>query len=394
MPLPQHITTGFEFDEAIWLAELCQRAHELFTHESETETQTLYDALYSDAEWSFVHAVSAGSARALIVQRSDRQQYALVFWMPESARRNTEQQSKSTAQVDAADVQDIPVTRGAGREEPHGNSTQPNRSESAAYPPLPNEVMPPSLGMRVYREWLEAFAACQEDVEHFFSERVSTKTAGACSNEPTELEIYISGHGAGGCLAALCALYLKRSWESRLDFPFFNLKMINFGSPKLGNKAFVDYYATHLKGYSYRVQNLLDGATYEPSQSVPFLYNLQLRLPGVDYVRDGDTYYMTYEHVGEPYLLGGIGTSSSDYHFRGPLSSTAIVPFAHSAAGYKQMLIETRKLRETYWKPVQRLAASVKKQRSQVIGAFQKQKAEAQKAVEEAVEEVQIKVTK
>jgi len=47
MPLPQHITTGFEFDEAIWLAELCQRAHELFTHESETETQTLYDALYA-----------------------------------------------------------------------------------------------------------------------------------------------------------------------------------------------------------------------------------------------------------------------------------------------------------------------------------------------------------
>jgi len=111
MPLPQHITTGFEFDEAIWLAELCQRAHELFTHESETETQTLYDALYSDAEWSFVHAVSAGSARALIVQRSDRQQYALVFWMPESARRNTEQQSKSTAQVDAADVQEASLRR-------------------------------------------------------------------------------------------------------------------------------------------------------------------------------------------------------------------------------------------------------------------------------------------
>lgn len=387
MTLPQHITTGFEFDEAIWLAELCQRAHQLFTHESKTETQTLYDALYADAEWSFVHAISAAPARALIVQRGERQQYAVVFWMPEAALRNT-------AHADAADAQGIPVARGAGQEEPHGNSSQPDRSESTMYPPLPNEVTPPSLGVRVYREWLEAFAACQEDVERFFSEQVSANTKDASWSAPTEMEIYSSGHGAGGCLAALCALYLKRSWESRLDFPFFNLKMINFGSPKLGNKAFVDYYATHLKEYSYRVQNLLDGATYEPSQSVPFPYNLQLRLPGVDYVRDGDVYYMTYEHVGEPYLLGGIGTSSSDYHFRGLLSSTAIVPFAHSAAGYKQMLIETRKLQETYWKPIQRLAAGVKKQRKQVVDAFQKQKAEAQKTVEEAVEEVQIKVTK
>jgi len=46
------------------------------------------------------------------------------------------------------------------------------------------------------------------------------------------------------------------------------------------------------------------------------------------------------------------------------------------------MLIEARTFQETYWKPVQRVAATIDKQRRQLIAAFQKQGAEIQEAIE------------
>ncbi len=392
MTFSEHITTGFDFDEAIWLAELCQRAQQLFTHESGAAAAEIYDALYQDQEWKVVRAIGspANPARTLIVKRNNRRQYAIVFWMPESAGLAAVQAGKAAEQRAAANTQTISITNLDSPEASNGSPAQPDRMGSVAYPPLPGEVAPPALGVRVQRIWLDAIATCQKEIEQFFSEQIQANDEQSSALAPNEIEIYVSGHGGGGCLAALGALYLKRQWESRIDFPFFSLKMINFGSPKLGNKAFVDYYHKHMGGFSYRVQNLLDGATFEPATTAPFPYNLQLLLPGVDYVRDGEEYYMSYEHIGEAYILAGVGTTPSEFHFRGPFSSTTILPFPHSAAGYKQMLIEMRKLKDTYWKPVERVVAGLDKQRQQLVDVFQKQGAEIQKVVEE----VQIKVMK
>jgi hypothetical protein len=384
MTFPEHLTTGFDFDEAIALAELCERADRLFSQETGGEPADLYPVLYPAQPWRFVHAIgeTTAPARVLIVQRADRQQYSVVFWVRPLGQAGANQYVQVITATDLA-ATDLAAVAGDAND-----NTHIHQAGSAAYPPLPGEIAPPPLGVRVYSEWLAALATCQDEIEQFFAEQINISTPQAADSAVTEVEIYLTGHGAGGCMAALGALSLKRRWESRIDFPYFSLKMINFGSPKLGNKAFVDYYHKHMKGFSYRVQNLLDGATYEPALTAPFPYNLQLLLSGVDYVRNGEEYYMTYEHIAEAYTLPGIGAPPTDFHFRRPWQATTLLPFAHSAEGYKQMLVAARKFQERYWKPVQRLAGMFDKQGKQFFAMFQKQGQELQKAVEN----IQIKV--
>lgn len=125
--------------------------------------------------------------------------------------------------------------------------------------------------------------------------------------------------------------------------------MYNIGSTKVGNKAFVEYYNQQMKGFSYRVQNLMDAAIYFPlSVSIPFPYNLELMIPGIDYVRAGDLYYAYYEHVGEPYTLFGLGNQNLDLGFGGPLNFTIPVPFSHGPDGYKEMLIEAHERQQIF----------------------------------------------
>jgi hypothetical protein len=380
MNLPEHITTGFDIDEAIGLAELCQRAEQVFAPGAAGNAKERYDALYPNQPWRLAHAIDAANTRALIMHREGRKQYAVVFWMPASQVAPASAPPAEAANLAAQVVKVINL--------PSNARAKPDKLRSVAYPPLTDELAPPDLGVRVHQGWLEHFDACKAQIELFFSGVIGAGTSdligaganGAASSAPNEFEIYVTGHGAAGCVAALCVLYLKRRWEARIDFPFFSLKMVNFGSPKIGNKAFVDYYNKHMHDFSYRVQNLLDGATYEPATVAPLLYNLQLLLPGVDYVRSGDDFYMAYQHIGSACTFAGVGNPERD--FNGPFRSTLLLPFSHGPAGYKDMLVEARAFQETYWKPVQRVATTIDKQRRQLISTVQKQGAELQKAIE------------
>lgn len=378
MNLPEHITTGFDFDEAIVLAELCERAEQIFAPEAAGNVRDRYEALNKDQPWQFAHAIDSTNIRALIVQRDSRKQYAVVFWMPASQLAPASAPTAEPANLVAQVIQVINLPSNATAK---GNHAEPDKPRSVVYPALPDELAPPDPGVRVHPGWLQPFEACKDQIERFFSDLIGAGAGDAEAPTPNEFEIYVTGHGAAGCVAALCVLYLKRRWEARIDFPFFNLKMINFGSPKIGNKAFVDYYNKHMQGFSYRVQNLLDGATYEPATGAPLLYNLQLLLPGVDYVRRGDEYYLAYQHIGEASTFAGVGNPKHD--FNGPFRSTVLLPFSHTAAGYKQMLVKARTFQETYWKPVQQVAATIEKQHRRLISAVQKQDAEIQKAIED-----------
>lgn len=366
MSLSEHLTHDFDFDEAIWLAELCCRATQVFDP-GRSNPSNLYATLFAD-EWQFAHAIGGAAAQALIVRCANRNQWAVIFQGREQAERPANAPNGSAPN----DGQAIPITN-LEDEEPAATETPIREAvRSAAYPALPGELAPPPLGARVGEEWLHAFDACQDEIEDFFDSLMSAGAEQARSFQPQELEVYLTGHGAGGCLAALCALHLKRRWESRIDFPFFNLKLYSFGAPQLGNRIFVDYYNRQLKGFSYCVQNLLDGVTYEPAVTAPFPYNLQLLLPGVDYVRDGDDYYMAYAQIGEVIPLVGVGTTKQLFHFKGPFQSLLVAPFVHGPEGYKQMLIQARQYRETYWKPVQDFADKVDAWRKELAATFKK----------------------
>ncbi len=126
--------------------------------------------------------------------------------------------------------------------------------------------------------------------------------------------------------------------------------MYNIASCKVGNKDFVKYYNSHMKGFSYRIQNLLDSAIYVPTACVvPFPYNLSLMVPGIDYIKDGDLYYAYYEHVGEAYTVIGLGYQNLNLNFGGPLNFTIPVAFPHGPDGYKNMLIEARRSEGLSW---------------------------------------------
>lgn len=371
MTLPNQLTTGFVFDEAIALAEFAAQARQVFARTTGEEAKALYNLLFKDDEWGCVHALGAHQVHALLLQRKEESQFALVIDVTPA----TSQASPATATVAAPAEhasQMITVTNIPGSRASH--QQQPTVSDdSVEYLPMAGERTPPLRGARVYHLWQRAFAAIQAQLEAAFSPTGALQLHNGFS-------LYVAGHGAGGCVAALTTLHLQRIWEAQLDFPTFQLKTYTFGSPKIGNRAFVDGYNQRMQGFSYRVQNLMDGATYAPMPQAPFPYNLQALLPGVDYVRQGNHYFTTYEHVGELCALPGMGRLPQNYNFAQGFKALTALPFAHDAAGYHAMLSEAQSLQSAVLGPAQQATAWLNSQTAQLLGTFQQQVATLQSA--------------
>lgn len=373
MSATEQLTSGFDFAEAIQMAELTQRASQLFEQSPTGDAKAMYNAFSAETAWTCVFAVPQrkNQARVLILKNSTRPLFALVLAGP-AASSAIEPVMPSLAMVAEAG-QEIEVTNLAVEPRASPPLDHTKVAEAAEYLPIAGERVPPPRGARVYGEWLKAFEAIQDEIELYFSEALNELVGG--------FEVYVTGHGSGGCLAALCALRLKRKWEMRIDFPSFNLKLYNFGSPKIGNKVFVEYYNQQMQGFSYRVQNLLDATTYEPMVQAPFPYNLSLLLPGVDYVRQGAEYFTLYEHIGTACVFYGLGSPTQDYHFAKGSKSLLPLPFPHDAAGYRALLSEAQKWQTAVLAPAQQMATKLNERKNQWMSRFQKQSAELQKVL-------------
>jgi len=377
MSASNQLTSGFDFNEAINLAELTQRGGQIFAHGGAGDAKAMYNMLFADAAWTCVGAItdSKQQAQAIILKNPVRPLFALILAGPPIA--GITQPMKPSQSTDAEVVQTIEVTTLVGdtpvaaqldQQKPHQKPV-----EAGEYLPIAGERVPPPRGARVYTRWLKAFQTIQDEIELYFNEARNELTAG--------FEVYVTGHGTGGCVAALCALQLKRKWELRIDFPTFNLKMYNFGSPKIGNKIFVEYYNQQLQGFSYRIQNLLDAATYEPMTQAPFPYNLPLWLPGVDYVRYGSEYFTTYEHIGEACLLPGLGNPTPGFHFKPGSRPFLPLPFPHDPEGYRAMVSEARDRQAALLVPAQQLVTKLNEQKNHFLTKFKHQSAQFQKVV-------------
>lgn len=494
MTLPNYLANGFDFDEAISLVELCQRAQQVLAHAAGSDAKDLYNLLFKDDEWVCVHATEAkAQAQALILHRTATTQFVLVFNEPETHSVKTAQATASggdatsgaTPSTAQTAMPTIPVINLAITNKSLPSVDPRETANSVEYSPLLGEAAPPPRGARVHEPRLRALAALQEDIELFFNTLVDVKlaqpdkaaplisdltdlgqrelpgskepdspkgehlttslttigdalalkfgpkvsktalkalaqggggmNAGKARPQKTEevtdtptdtpdqllaqalvgqtvlvdvapgIDLYVTGHRRGGCLAALCVLYLKRRWETQLDFPLFNLKMYSFGSPKIGNKSFVDYYNRNLQGFSVCVQNLMDRATYEPTVQAPFPYNLQLQLPGIDYVRcpgsSGDEYLTAYQPIEEAYQLPGIGYPTQEFNFLRGFRSLIPLPYAHDVAGYKAMLEDTYAFQRTWQASTQQVMGVVNEQKDQLLARVTKQAGAVQKAI-------------
>lgn len=364
MTLPNQLTTGFTFDEAVALAEFSARARQVFAHSTGEEAKTLYNLLFTGDEWGCVHALGAQQVHALLLQCRDEPQFALVIDVMPAASKATPAMATGSVPAENASptipVANIPARGWAVYQQPTVSD------DSVEYLAVAGERTPPLRGARVYKPWQELFAAIQAQLEAAFS------LAGALQLR-NGFSLYVAGHGVGGCVAALVTLHLQRIWEAQLDFPAFQLKTYTFGSPKIGNRAFVDGYNQRMQGFSYRVQNLMDGATYEPMPQAPFPYNLQALLPGVDYVRQGNHYFTTYEHVGELCALPGLGRLPQNYNFAQGFKALTTLPFTHDAAGYQAMLREAQSLQSAVLGPAQQATAWLNSQKTQLLATFQQQ---------------------
>jgi hypothetical protein len=200
--------------------------------------------------------------------------------------------------------------------------------------------------------------------------------------ETGRLEVYLTGHSLGGVLAQYCAIYLRQAWAMQPDFPPFALKVYTVGSPKVGNRGFVDFYNGLLRDHSYRVENQLDPAVRIPQASAPFPYNVQLMIPNVDFVRDGDNYYARYAAAGEPYYLFNVGYQNVELNFGGPLRLTLPIPFPHGPDGYKEMLIRAQAWQQRFWKPAQNIVRTMFQEQTEQLAALQLQLADLRSAVD------------
>lgn len=80
-------------------------------------------------------------------------------------------------------------------------------------------------------------------------------------------QLYITGHSLGAALGTLCALEFSDRYPKR------TLTMYNFGSPRVGNSQFVEYFTEKVRR-SFRVVN-----TGDPVTKVPFEFMSYRHVP-------------------------------------------------------------------------------------------------------------------
>ncbi|KAL4479273.1 hypothetical protein ABPG72_011485 [Tetrahymena utriculariae] len=92
--------------------------------------------------------------------------------------------------------------------------------------------------------------------------------------------IIITGHSLGGALATLQAVDIKA------QIPDFSIKLVTFGSPKVGNSQFSNYANDFLKNDSIRITNIKDIIPhllfkffdfYHTGQEIWFLDNVSVK---------------------------------------------------------------------------------------------------------------------
>ncbi len=101
------------------------------------------------------------------------------------------------------------------------------------------------------------------------------------AKETPHQQIVCTGHSLGGALATLCAVDIKYNLPDKV------VSAYTFGSPKVGNAEFVNFY------------NKLVPQTYRVVNSVDVVPNLPPNIPLV----------ISYEHVGELQHLGDLQAS-------------------------------------------------------------------------------------
>ncbi|CAM9438289.1 unnamed protein product [Ectocarpus sp. 13 AM-2016] len=114
----------------------------------------------------------------------------------------------------------------------------------------------------------------------------------AMEGKPEDWHLYITGHSLGGALATLATLDHCRR------YPKAKVTMYNFGSPRVGNKAFAELYDSFV-GDSFRVVNNLDVVARMPRATMGGI--------SLDYQHAGRTVMVAEDPEEPPWIQGESG---------------------------------------------------------------------------------------
>jgi len=117
------------------------------------------------------------------------------------------------------------------------------------YPDVPNAD--------VHRGFYNAYKGVRTQIQ----EAIKT----VISKVPKVNQIYVTGHSLGGALAAICSLDLV---ESKFNLP---VTVYSFGEPRVGNKAFSQYYNALIPN-NWRVVNKADIVPHVPTESMRYFH--------------------------------------------------------------------------------------------------------------------------
>ncbi|CAM9555140.1 unnamed protein product [Pylaiella littoralis] len=120
-------------------------------------------------------------------------------------------------------------------------------------------------------------------------ETLAAVVGSAIDGKPEEWHVYVTGHSLGGALATLAALdHMRR-------YPNANVTMYNFGSPRVGNRAFAQLYDSYV-GDSFRIVNNLDAVARMPRAT--------MRGISLDYSHSGRTVMVAEDPEEAPWIQG------------------------------------------------------------------------------------------
>ncbi|KAF0683850.1 Aste57867_24125 [Aphanomyces stellatus] len=141
-----------------------------------------------------------------------------------------------------------------------------------------------SAAVLVHVGFLKAYQTLQPQILDTIARLMQTHATANATTTTPRLQLYCTGHSLGGALATLCAMDLA------LTQPNMDIAMYNFGSPRVGNRAFQALFNAKIPR-AFRVVNDGDVVTQVPKRDFTSVNR-----------RDG---IRKYKHVGvEVVLLG------------------------------------------------------------------------------------------
>ncbi|MBH8561397.1 lipase family protein [Nostoc sp. CENA67] len=386
--LPLKIKKGFSIDEAIALTRFCTQIYELYQYDDggidDEELRGIYNSIHHQQDWKFVHSIrnDRTAVRGVILKRDTGNQYVVLFrgtvvtergaleltnfisdfdWELVSYGSNTDARVKVAkgfyeAFESVADQIKLFFKTILGKLTPKDFreiELLPVDRQFACLTALADagRIRLDTEFQQESRKLIEQAIADEEignndelkGILEFQEQKLSELT-------PLDgpLDIYITGHSLGGSLAKFAALALRRFFGPEA-VSGVTLKAYALGSPKIGNKAFADYYNRQLEeGTVYRIENTLDFLMLIPF-APPFPLNA---LAGDAGLRLGNIYVGNYANVGQLHTITGIGSQSISLGTGGVIDLGFGVPYPHSYEAYLQLLQEQKQFWQTISQPL------------------------------------------